>query len=223
MSETVTMALSGANTAAFSFDALYRDAAADVHAYAWSVLRDRAAAEDVTALAFERAYRRRARFDPRRGSARAWLFAIARNAALDELREQGAELVEVTVGNTDAPGILNDEFERDLDAYLDRLPEEAPIDSLDELIAFNEANAAIALKSRGALSVDVYVTHGVLSGNAVPKIEASVMESLTMTDSIMPTETARDASSIRVLTIAPILAEAMQRISDETSVSSLFD
>ena len=84
-------------------------------------------------------------------------------------------------------------------------------------------NAAIALKSRGALSVDVYVTHGVLSGNAVPKIEASVMESLTMTDSIMPTETARDSSSIRVLTIAPILAEAMQRISDETSVSSLFD
>ena len=84
-------------------------------------------------------------------------------------------------------------------------------------------NAAIALKSRGALSVDVYVTHGVLSGSAVPKIEASTMESLTMTDSIMPTDAARAASSIRVFTIAPILAEAMQRISDETSVSSLFD
>ena len=59
-----------------------------MHAYAWSLLRDRAAAEDVTALAFERAYRRRGRFDPGRGSARAWLFAIARNAALDELRRR---------------------------------------------------------------------------------------------------------------------------------------
>ncbi len=82
------MAFSPPNTATFSFDALYRESAADVHSYAWSLLRDRAAAEDVTALAFERAYRRRARFDADRGSARAWLFAIARNAALDELRRR---------------------------------------------------------------------------------------------------------------------------------------
>lgn len=88
MSETLTLAFSPPNTAAFSFDALYRESAADVHAYAWSLLRDRAAAEDVTALAFERAYRRRGRFDPDRGSGRAWLFAIARNAALDELRRR---------------------------------------------------------------------------------------------------------------------------------------
>jgi len=85
------------------------------------------------------------------------------------------------------------------------------------------ANAADALKSRGALSVDVYATHGVLSGNAVPRIEDSAMESLTMTDSILATEAARTAKKIRYFTIAPILAEAMQRISDETSVSSLFD
>ncbi len=84
-------------------------------------------------------------------------------------------------------------------------------------------NAAEALRSRGARSVDVYVTHGVLSGGAVAKIEASSMASLTMTDSIMPTEQARSCANIRVFTIAPILAEAMQRISDETSVSSLFD
>jgi RNA polymerase sigma-70 factor, ECF subfamily len=76
------------NTRAGSFDALYRDAAADVHAYAMSLLRDRAAAEDATMTAFERAYRSRHRFDPRRGSERAWLFAIARNAALDELRRR---------------------------------------------------------------------------------------------------------------------------------------
>ena len=84
-------------------------------------------------------------------------------------------------------------------------------------------NAAQALKSRGALSVDVYVTHGVLSGSAVSRIEDSAMESLTMTDSILATEAARAAKNIRHFTIAPILAEAMQRISDETSVSSLFD
>jgi len=68
------------------FEALYRSCAADVYAYVASLLRDRSAAEDVTALAFERAFRRRALFDLRRGSARSWLFAIARNAALDELR-----------------------------------------------------------------------------------------------------------------------------------------
>ena len=70
------------------FEALYRSCAADVYAYVASLLRDRAAAEDVTSLAFERAFRRRALFDVHRGSARSWLFAIARNAALDELRRR---------------------------------------------------------------------------------------------------------------------------------------
>ena len=73
---------------ALDFDALYREARDDVFAYAATLLRDSAAAEDVTALAFERAYRRRSRFDARRGSPRAWLFGIARNAALDELRSR---------------------------------------------------------------------------------------------------------------------------------------
>ena len=84
-------------------------------------------------------------------------------------------------------------------------------------------NAADALKTRGAHSVDVYVTHGVLSGSAVTRIQGSTMESLTMTDSILATPEARAANNIRHFTIPPILAEAMQRISDETSVSSLFD
>jgi RNA polymerase sigma factor (sigma-70 family) len=69
-------------------EALFRESAADVHGYAISLLGDRAAAEDVTALAFERLYRARGRLDPRRGTPRAWLFAIARNAALDELRRR---------------------------------------------------------------------------------------------------------------------------------------
>lgn len=74
--------------APLDFDRLYRDARDDVYAYAATLLRDRAAAEDVTAAAFERAYRRRAAFDERRGSPRAWLFGIARHAALDELRRR---------------------------------------------------------------------------------------------------------------------------------------
>jgi RNA polymerase sigma-70 factor, ECF subfamily len=69
------------------FEDLYRDAFPRVYAYVASLLRDRAAAEDVTALAFERAYRKRGRFSERRGSAEAWVFGIARNAALDELRK----------------------------------------------------------------------------------------------------------------------------------------
>jgi RNA polymerase sigma-70 factor (ECF subfamily) len=71
-----------------AFDALFRECAADVHAYAISLLGDRTAAEDVTAVAFERLYRSRSRLDRRRGTPRAWLFSIARNAALDELRRR---------------------------------------------------------------------------------------------------------------------------------------
>jgi RNA polymerase sigma-70 factor, ECF subfamily len=70
------------------FEALYRSSRDDVYAYVSTLLRDRAAAEDVTAMAFERAYRRRRTFDRRRGDERAWVFGIARNAALDELRRR---------------------------------------------------------------------------------------------------------------------------------------
>jgi RNA polymerase sigma-70 factor (ECF subfamily) len=73
------------------FELLYRTSRDDVYAYAAGLLRDRAAAEDVTATAFERAYRKRSRFDPKRGSGRAWIFGIARNAALDELRRRGRQ------------------------------------------------------------------------------------------------------------------------------------
>jgi RNA polymerase sigma-70 factor, ECF subfamily len=71
-----------------AFDALFRECAGDVHGYAMSLLGDRSAAEDVTALAFERLYRSRCRLDLHRGTPRGWLFSIARNAALDELRRR---------------------------------------------------------------------------------------------------------------------------------------
>lgn len=84
-------------------------------------------------------------------------------------------------------------------------------------------NAAEALIARGATSASVYVTHGVLSGGAVARIASSPIKMMTATDSILATEAVRVAQNIRQLTIAPLLAEAMRRISDESSVSSLFD
>jgi len=76
------------SAAALDFEALYRAARDDVYAYVAALLRDRATAEDVTAHAFERAYRKQRTYKPARGSQRAWLFGIARNAALDELRRR---------------------------------------------------------------------------------------------------------------------------------------
>ncbi len=84
-------------------------------------------------------------------------------------------------------------------------------------------NAAVALKEAGALSVSAYTTHGVLSGGAVARVSASPLDSLVITDSIQATEAVRVSQTVRQLTIAPLLAEAMARISEERSVSSLFD
>jgi ribose-phosphate pyrophosphokinase len=84
-------------------------------------------------------------------------------------------------------------------------------------------NAATALMDAGAKSVSAYVTHGVLSGGAVARVSASPLDELVMTDSIQATETVRVAQNIRQIPIAPLLGEAMRRISNERSVSSLFD
>ena len=84
-------------------------------------------------------------------------------------------------------------------------------------------NAAVALMDAGATAVSAYVTHGVLSGGAVARVTSSPIDELVMTDSIQATEAVRVAHNIRQLTIAPLLGEAMSRISDERSVSSLFD
>jgi ribose-phosphate pyrophosphokinase len=84
-------------------------------------------------------------------------------------------------------------------------------------------NATVALADAGASSVYAYVTHGVLSGDAVQRVTASPIEMLVITDSIVATEAVRVARNIRQLTIAPLMAEAMRRISEERSVSSLFD
>jgi ribose-phosphate pyrophosphokinase len=84
-------------------------------------------------------------------------------------------------------------------------------------------NAAEALKKAGAKSVSAYVSHGVLSGGAVARVTSSPLQSLVITDSIQATEAVRLAQNIRQLSIAPLMAEAIKRISEERSVSSLFD
>ncbi len=84
-------------------------------------------------------------------------------------------------------------------------------------------NAAVALKDAGATSVAAYVTHGVLSGGAVARVTSSPMDTMVITDSIQATEAVRVSQSIEQLTIAPLMAEAIRRISEESSVSSLFD
>lgn len=84
-------------------------------------------------------------------------------------------------------------------------------------------NAAKALLENGAASASVYVTHGVLSGDAVQRIGDSPIETVTITDSIAATDAVVCSSNIRQLTIAPLIADAMDRIHTERSVSSLFD
>jgi ribose-phosphate pyrophosphokinase len=83
-------------------------------------------------------------------------------------------------------------------------------------------NASHALIDAGAKSVSAFVTHGVLSGGAVARVSASPLEKLVITDSIAATEAVRVSNNIGQLTIAPLMAEAIRRISEETSVSSLF-
>ena len=83
-------------------------------------------------------------------------------------------------------------------------------------------NAAVALKQYGAVSVAAYVTHGVLSGGAVARVEASPIDQLVTTDSIAATPAVEKAANIRQLAIAPLMGEAIKRVSEEKSVSSLF-
>ena len=83
-------------------------------------------------------------------------------------------------------------------------------------------NAAQALKNRGAKEVFVYITHGVLSGEAVKKIKNSVIKNLVITDTIDNSEKIKSAKNIEVLSISALMGEAIKRISNSTSVSDLF-
>jgi RNA polymerase sigma-70 factor (ECF subfamily) len=145
------------------FEDLYRSSRDDVYAYVMTLLRDRAAAEDVTAIAFERAYRRRRTFDRHRGDERGWLFGIARNAALDELRRRRrtATLVidplETGVGDGPEPSIEGEE-----DVLLRRTAVRAALEQLSA-----RERELIALKFHAGLSnAELAAALGVSESNA---------------------------------------------------------
>ncbi len=125
-------------------------------------------------------------------------------AIIDKRREQA--------GVSEVMNIIGDVKDRDC-ILIDDM-----VDSAGTL-----CNAAVALMNDGAKSISAYVTHGVLSGGAVGRVSASPMRELVITDSIQATEAVRLADNVRQLSIAPLMAEAVKRISSESSVSSLFD
>jgi RNA polymerase sigma factor (sigma-70 family) len=154
------------NTAAQSFDALYRDSARDLYAYVRTLLGDDASAEDVTALAFERAYRRRSSFDDRRGSRRGWLFGIARNAALDELRRRrrAAPLVgELSDARASAP-------EEEADLAIRRTTVRAALAALPA-----RDRELVALKFHGGLTnAELAAVLGTSETNAATRVHRAV-------------------------------------------------
>ena len=154
------------NTSSGSFDALYRDSARDLYAYVRTLLGDDSAAEDVTALAFERAYRRRESFDARRGSRRGWLFGIARNAALDELRrrKRAAPLVgELPDEDTPAP-------EEEADLAVRRTTVRAALATLGP-----RDRELVALKFHGGLSnAELATILGTSESNAGTRLHRAV-------------------------------------------------
>jgi RNA polymerase sigma-70 factor, ECF subfamily len=163
VSETLVAAATDApRDADVAFDELYRSSRDDVYAYAAGLLRDRATAEDVTATAFERAYRKRSRFDPSRGNRRAWIFGIARNAALDELRRRGrqAELVSEPV---DPAGFDAERSEQ-------RLVLIAALEKLDP-----RERELIALKFfAGLANAEIAAVLGISESNAGTKLHRAV-------------------------------------------------
>jgi RNA polymerase sigma-70 factor (ECF subfamily) len=167
MSAALTMA-DPVNTSTESFDSLYRSSARDLYAYVRTLLGDDASAEDVTALAFERAYRRRASFDPGRGSRRGWLFGIARNAALDELRrrKRSAPLIG-ELPDDDAPAP-----EEEADLAVRRTTVRAALAALPP-----RERELVALKFHGGLSnAELATVLGTSESNAGTRVHRAVMK-----------------------------------------------
>jgi RNA polymerase sigma-70 factor (ECF subfamily) len=149
-----------------AFDRLYRSSRDDVYAYVASLVRDQAAAEEVTATAFERAYRKRSRFDPGRGEPRAWLFGIARNAALDELRRRGRQ-AELTAEPAD---LLSAPAHESAEASERRLALAAGLARLEP-----RERELIALKFfAGLANAEIAAVLGVSESNAGTKLHRAV-------------------------------------------------
>ena len=149
--------------AATSFADLYRETVGDVVAYVATLVGDRSAAEDVVAQAYERAYRKRRSFDPRRGTARAWVFGIARNAALDELRRRRRTVALVAEPADRAAGDDGDEAVR-------RATVRAALAALEP-----RDREVIALKYHGGLTnAEVATLLGVSESNAGTRLHRAM-------------------------------------------------
>jgi RNA polymerase sigma-70 factor, ECF subfamily len=159
MEQTLVAAASDTPSEAdLAFEELYRSSRDDVYAYVAGLLRDRSAAEEVTATAFERAFRKRRRFDSRRGPARAWLFGIARNAALDELRRRRRQ-AELAADPADVGRLQADQDER-------RASVAAALDGLDA-----RERELVALKFFAGLSnAELATVLGISESNAGTKL-----------------------------------------------------
>lgn len=164
------MELSTSEPATARFDALYRETASDVFAYVMTLVRERASAEDVTALTFERAYRRQASFDARRGSQRAWLFGIARNAALDELRSRKRTTALLADPEDPAAAGTAAAADEDDDAAVRRATVRAALAQLDP-----RERELIALKFHAGLSNgEIAKVLGISAANAGTRVHRAV-------------------------------------------------
>jgi RNA polymerase sigma-70 factor (ECF subfamily) len=149
-----------------SFEDLYRRTFPRVYAYVASLLRDRSSAEEVTAQAFERAYRRRSSYRAGRGPVEAWLFGIARNAALDELRRRGRRARLEDEAPDPAAGATEDEA----DGLLKRATVRAALASLDA-----RERDLIALKFAGGLSnAEIARVLGMSESNAGTRLHRTI-------------------------------------------------
>lgn len=162
----------------------------------------------------------------------------------DHIKDQNGKTDELVIVSPDVGGVvrargLAKRLNADL-AIIDKRRERAGVSEVMNIIGDAEGrdcilvddivdsagtlcNAAVALMEKGAKSVSAYVTHGVLSGGAVARVTSSPMQKLVITDSIQATEAVRVAQNIHQLSVAPLIGEAIQRISQESSVSTLFD
>lgn len=168
----------------------------------------------------------------------------ARPVIVNDIRAQYDDLANVIIVSPDVGGVvrarsLASRLDADL-AIVDKRRERAGISEVMNIIGEVEGrdcilfddivdtagtlcNAADALLDKGAKSVAAYVTHGVLSGPAVERVAKSKLTSLVVTDTIAQPQAVKDTRNIRILSVAPLFAEAIKRIAEETSVSSLFD
>lgn len=162
------MELSTSEPTTARFDALYRATASDVFAYAMTLVRDRAAAEDVTAQTFERAYRRQSSFDAKRGTQRAWLFGIARNAALDELRSR--RRTTALLADPEDPAAAHPDDGTDDESAVRRATVRAALAQLDP-----RERELIALKFHAGLSnTEIAKVLGISPANAGTRVHRAV-------------------------------------------------